>query len=203
MPFFLSSTAQVVAGHEFHDEVMNAFVLVNLQKIGDKGTVHLGQQPGFFLKTPQRMRVLHQVGPQDLDRHDGFVRRIFGAIDDPHAALPQFLEQAIPAQSLPHDSILVRHRQTWLRTPGLHALSLFRGLPVQVQDGGQSPFDFLGRWPFRWLGGEALQDELFDGGIQALMARNAQTLVAQRRARPAPRRRRTSCEQPKSTAPSP
>ncbi len=85
---------EVLAFYKFHHHVGVALIDKEGVQSGEISVVEAGLGFGFGLETRHQFRVVVQVGGEQLDGDGAIKARIHGLVDDAHAALTEFLDDA-------------------------------------------------------------------------------------------------------------
>ena len=161
----LEHVLQRCAGDVLHHEVVEAALALDPVDRDDVGVVELGRGLRFLLESLDYLRVLRNVGWQDLDGDLAVERQVVRKEDRPHPALPHH----------PLDLVLALHDAL---QPGLQALELGAGARGRAAAGLVRPASEAELAVIRQRGValEALHQGRRNGDLDGLCAEPAGTL---------------------------
>ena len=89
------SVLQRLAIQEFHRDKASTILFADLIDSADTMVVESRGRASFATKASQRLRIARNIVREKLKRNRAAERKVFGFIDNTHAAVPQFFDKAV------------------------------------------------------------------------------------------------------------
>src|SRR5579872_3519358 len=93
--------AEGFPGDVLHYQIVHSFLAIKVVDDGDTGMTQPGKDSCFFMESLARRFVVYGTWGKNLDSDIAVEVLVVGAIDFPHAALSDLLEDAVVSQRLP------------------------------------------------------------------------------------------------------
>jgi hypothetical protein len=97
---FTDSMPQRFSIEQFHDDEPLAMILADVEQRADVRVIQRRSDARLALKALERVAISGQLRRQQLERHLPPEPRVFGSVDDSHAAVAELFDDAVVRQGL-------------------------------------------------------------------------------------------------------
>src|SRR5205823_4547783 len=88
-----------------HGQIVDAVDLADIEDRADVGVLDAGRRSRLAVETLQLLRIEDGIEVRDLESHAPPELDVLGQVDGPHAALAEFVEDAVASELLGQDRI--------------------------------------------------------------------------------------------------